>query len=404
MIDTFFLSSGRIDAYEFEILDSASYSRTVGWLRGVNSGKLTFALDTDLKITGNLSISSDQYFDPCVIRIHYKPSLNGETKDIVVATCFAFAKDMNIVMGRYTGTIELKSTLARYVDDVLQGDFTIAKGHSFKSEFSRFTTNVCPGGKYAFDMNVKDVVVPEAIMIERGKKTMEVVKAVADGLGASIMVDPYGTLRFIPYMAPSKKKRSAELPVGEYSVTLPGVKISNDFPDLPNRVAYHCQIQYRMEEYKLNDKGNKVPDGRGGYKTQYRTHSTYRIGKAQVDKTNHLHYGHRGRFITKLYTYQKKLGDYKINETQRLQKDLADALAEATNKAAVALANVAAGVKLYTIECYYMPISIGDVVKFEYIDNGIRLIVDAIVQTIDMNIDVGSRCTVTLKHIRVVSN
>ena len=127
-VNKFWTTSGRADDFEYEMISTNDFSRRIGHLTGVTSGKLTFGYDTDLKVSGSLEVSSTKLIDDCVIKIHYKPRLSdGQTRDIVLGTFFAYADKMKFDKGRYSGTVELVSALARYTDDVLQGNFTIGK-------------------------------------------------------------------------------------------------------------------------------------------------------------------------------------------------------------------------------------------------------------------------------------
>lgn len=406
-VDAFWTTTGRVDSLSYEIMDSLNFEKHVGWLEGVKKGKLIFGYDTDLKVSGTIEISSVKYIKNCVIRIHYTPRHgDNQKKDIILCTCFAYTGRMTFDKGRYYGSINLVSGLARYTDDVLQTDFTICKNKTYKNELIRFFKTQAQGGKYKFASDLKDKKCTVAVVTGKGKPSMEVVQAAAKGLGAQVGVDSRGVTTFEKYLTPSKRKCTLRLPTGQYSVTLPGVEITDDSPDLPNRVAYHCEVSWKQEQYVLDKNGHrqiyKSGANKGKYMTQSVTMKKMIVGKAQVKKTSPLHYNNRGRWVTKVYEYQKKLNEIKIGDSNALQTTLKAVQNEATNKAASKLSSLTAGTKKYIITCYYLPIQCGQVVEFEYIASGIKLHVQAMVTNIEMALDIGARMKVTLKHVRNV--
>ena len=131
-IDKFWTTSGRTDSFAFEIVAANNLEKHLGWLEGVTSGKLTFGFDTDLKVSGSLEVSSHKFIENCVIRVHYKPRLGTEEKPRVLCTCIASTGKMTFDKGRYSGSVELRSVLAQYIDDKLRDAFTIGKNKSLK--------------------------------------------------------------------------------------------------------------------------------------------------------------------------------------------------------------------------------------------------------------------------------
>lgn len=405
--DTFWTTSGRIDTFEFEIVSPNNFEKSIGYLTGVTGGKLNFGYDTDLKVSGSLDVSSSEYIDSCVVRIHYKPRLStSQTKDIILATCFAYTGNMTFDKGRYKGSIELVSALARYTDDILQQNFTIGKNKTYKNELKRLFKKESTGGKYKYGSNVSDKKCTSAKLFEAGKSPMEVVQAVAKGLGGRVDVDPSGVMVIEKYFAPSKRSCAYKLPTGDYSVILPEVEITDSKPDMPNRVAYRCEVSYKVKEYVLDKKGNKVKytsgENKGKYKTKTVDKTHIVTGKAVVKESSPLHFQHRGRWVTQVFSYEKQLSASKVSTDAKLEAELATIKKEANSKAASKLSTLISGKKRYTIECYYLPIKCGQVVEFEYVASGIKLHVQAMVENIELDLSVGAKMTVTLKHVRSV--
>lgn len=406
-VDRFWTTSGRVDAFEFEIVSANDFEKSLGYLTGIKGGKLTFGFDTDLKVSGSLDISTTKFIENCILRVHYCPRLSeSQKKDIVLCTCFAFTDKMKFSKGRYTGTIELASTLARYTDDVLQASFTIGKNKTYKNEAKRLLQNESAGGKYKFTSNVVDKKCTSAVAFEKGKKTMEVLQVIAEGLDSRITVDRYGTAVFEKYFAPSKKDCTLKLPTGQYSVTLPDVELEDGKSDMPNRVAYHCVVSWQQKEYVIDKKGNKQKYTSGANKGKYKTKTVSKkktiTGKAQVKPSSPLHFNNRGRYVTQVFSYEKTLSASKVNSTAKLEAELEKVKKEADNKAATKLSCLTSGSKKYMIECFYLPIECGQVVEFEYISSGMKLHVQAMVANIEMDLAVGAKMKVTLNHVRYV--
>lgn len=406
-VDRFWTTSGRIDTFEYEMVAANNFNKSMGFLSGVTGGKLTFGYDTDLKVSGSLEISTTEFFENCVIRIHYKPRLSAsQKKDIVLATCYAYTGKMTFEKGRYHGTIELVSILSSFKDDVLQSNFTIGKNKTYKNELARLIKATAPNIKYKFVSGVKDKKNTSAVLTERNKPPMDVIQIIADGLDARVDVDPYGTLVLEKYYAPSKKTCTLKLPTGQYSVTLPKVEMEENTPEMPNRIAYHCDVSWKQTVYVLDKKGRKQKYTSGANKGKYQTKTETKkktiIGKAVVKTSNPLHYNNRGRWVTQVFTYSKTLSAVKLNETAKLNAQLDKIKKEADNKAAKKLSSLTSGIKRYTIECFYLPIVCGQVVEFEYIASGIKLHVQAMVENIELELGVGGKMKVTLKHVRKV--
>lgn len=406
-VNTFWTTSGRIDTFEFEIVSTNDFEKSLGYLTGVKGGKLTFGYDTDLKVSGSLDVSTTKYIKDCALRIHYCPRLSeSQKKDIVLCTCFAFTDKMNFDKGRYYGTIQLVSALARYTDDVLQTSFTIGKNKTYKNELARLLKREASGGIYKFDSNVTDKKCTSAVAFEKNVKTMDVIQAVADGLGARVDVDVNGIMVFKKYFAPSKKNCTLQLPTGQYSVTMPNVEIENSKSNMPNRIAYHCEVSWSEKVYVLDKNGKKQKytsgENKGKYKTKTEKKTKTIVGKAQVKDTSSLHFSKRGRWVTQVFSYTKELSASKVDSTEKLNEQFEKIKKEANNKAATKLSSLTSGAKKYIIDCFYLPVKCGQVVEFEYIASGIKLHVQAMITNIELDLSVGARMKLTLKHVRNV--
>ena len=406
-VDKFWTTSGRVDTFLFEIVAPNDFNKHLGYLSGVKGGKLNFGYDTDLKLSGSLDISSTKLVENCVVKVHYCPRLSeSQKKDIVLGTCFASVDKMNFDKGRYFGTIQLSSALVRYTDDVLQTSFTIGKNKTYKNELARLLKRESSGGKYKFDSNVSDKKCTSAKAFEKNVKTMDVIQAIADGLGARVDVSAHGVMQFEKYFAPSKKNCTLKLPTGQYSVTMPNIEIDDGKSGMPNRIAYHCEVSWSEKVYVLDKNGNKQKytsgENKGKYKTKTEKRTKTIVGKAQVKSSSPLHFSKRGRWVTQVFSYSKELSASKVNSTEKLNAELDKIKKEANNKAATKLSSLTSGSKKYIINCFYLPVECGQVVEFEHIASGIKLHVQAMITDIELDLSVGAKMKMTLKHVRNV--
>ena len=115
-----FNASGRIDSFEFEKISCKDLNKKIGTLQGVVGGTLTYGYYTDLQVSGQLqvvdvpaSLMNDEY----LIRIFFCPTLNGQKQRIELGT-FYFTANLHYENGMYKGTLDLRSLLARHIDDV----------------------------------------------------------------------------------------------------------------------------------------------------------------------------------------------------------------------------------------------------------------------------------------------
>lgn len=405
-VDKFWTTAGRIDAFAFEKVAPYDLNKHLGWLEGVTDGSLTFGFNTDLKVSGSLNVVYHERISSCVVRVHYKPRLGVESKDIVLCTCIASADGMTFDKGVYRGSLELKSMLQQYIGDKLRTAFTIGKNKSYKAEMERLISSV-GGGSYSFGSNVKDKKCPKARAFEVGKAPMEVVQSIADSLGGQVGVNANGVLTVTQYLTPAKKSCSLKLPVGQYSVVKAPVEISDNVNAAVNRVAYRCTVSWNQTEYVTNKKGQREKYTSGANKGKYKTKKVKKsreiIGRAQVNTNSPMHRNKTGKWVSEVYDCKKDLGTKGLTSTTALNNQFAKIQKEMNEKAATKLSNVAFKLTYYTIECSYLPVEIGQVVEFERIQSGLKLHVQAMITDIDLSMGKAqASMKIKLRHVRYV--
>lgn len=350
----FFTESGRVDHFEFEKIDIHNLNKSLGNIEGVTGGSLTFDYLTDLKVSGSIDVVGAKFINNCLIRVWYKPTLNGKTKKIELCTCFASTEKLSYVNGVYSGTIDLKSVLARHTEDKLHKNYVLSKKSAvayFKNIFKWL------GGHYKIK-NIRDKKFGKAVVMEYGKTPMDVLWKIADLVDGEITCDTHGRTVLQKYVKPKNRACSGTIPSGAISVVLPGLEVESSLAGTPNRAA--VKFTYK-------------PQGAKNEKTLY--------GIARAAKTNGVAYENVGRFITETYD----LSSMSPKTQARI-----DAIAKAK------LASLATTYTTYEMQCFFIPIKIGEVVRFKY--DGIDI--DALVESIDMQLSVGGMMKVKLRKVR----
>lgn len=405
-VDSFWTTSGRIDAFAFEKVAPYDLNKHLGWIEGVTDGSLTFGYNTDLKVSGSLNIVYHERISSCIVRVHYKPRLGTEQKDEVLCTCIASADGMTFDKGVYNGSLELKSMLQQYIGDKLRTGFTIGKNKSYKAEMKRLIKGI-GGGTYGFGSGVDDKKCLKATAFEVGRSPMEVIQSIADSLGGQVGVNANGKMVINKYKTPGKKTCTLKLPKGSYSVIKSPVEISDNVNTAVNRVAYRCTVSWKQVEYVLDKKGNRVKYTSGANKGKYKTKTVNKsrdiIGRAQVNTSSPLHRNKTGTWRSEIYDCKKDIGTKKLGTTAELNKKLAEIQAEMNAKAATKLSNVAYRQTYYVIECSYLPVEIGQVVEFERTQSGLNLHVQAMITDIDLTMGKAqASMKIKLRHVRNV--
>lgn len=288
-----------------------------------------------------------------LIRIWYKPRLGTETKSIELGT-FYFTADLHYERGAYAGTLYLRSTLARHIDDLTKVRWTLNKNtwtaNDWKSVFSSL------GGKYQIK-GAKNVKLNKAQVFDVGTKPMAILQWIANACGGEVTVDTHGRTILQPYYSASTKKKNAtkEVVANKDSVILPGVDISNSIKEIPNRVV--CVFK--------ETKNNRT--------------TTYKE-VAALASTERRSYQNIGRWITKYYELNSCSKPY--NKT--LQKKAKTYLAQNNTKEIY-----------YEFRTYYQPISIGEVIKLTYD----KITVYGIVTNIDLDLSIGAPMRVKIRKV-----
>ena len=349
--------SGRVDSFYFEKISPQNLNVSLGSLEClVTGGTLNYSYYSSLKVSGSLnvvnapnSMSQDQY----LIRIWYTPQLNGEKQKIELGT-FYFTANLHYENGMYQGSIDLRSMLARHIDDVTQKKWVLSKGSTLSTNYQNIFKVLGGSGRIE---GVVDKKLEKQHVFDVGVTPMQILQYLADYCGGEISVNGHGQTVLQPYLSPLAKKKNIthNITANTNSVVKAGVDITNSLKEIPNRVV--CV-------YNQNS---------GRTSTQY-------VGKAALNPSEPRAYEQIGRWITKFYSvsnvkkpYQKNLGN------------LAKKYLEGLNQKNV----------YYQFETYYQPIEIGEVIRFKYDD----IVADGLVTDIDLSLAVGAKMKVKVRKV-----
>lgn len=357
-------ASGRVDAFEYELVPVASVNgKPSGKLTGVTGGQLNFDYYSTEKVSGRLDVVDTGFVRNCYVRIWYKPTLPGNgSKKIELATCFASTERSHYSDGIYSGQVELHSVLWRFTQDKLHKNFTASAGESAIDVFKRIFKWL--GGQYVIN-GVTDRKLSKNHVFERGESPMTALQWIADYLSAEVTCDTHGRVVLQKYVVPSKKAVAYTVPTGGNSVTMPGIDISSTHTGTVNRVS----VKHEWTEQRT------VSGRKQSVKKSL-------LGIAVAANSSDISRQKAGRYVTEVYD---------LDAMKPLTQARVDAIAKSKLKTASA---VTQSVQFETIS--YLPLQIGQVVKFRYD----KLAIQGMVASIDLDLSAGCPMTVTLRKVR----
>ena len=391
--------SGRIDSFEVYKVPVTNIGGKETKIDRMLGGSINWNYNSDNKISGSVKVSGEKPADGnTLLRIYYKPQLDGVNYSIELATVYAELADATWEYGRWVGEYDIKGMAARFTESDLMADFTVGVGGSALSKLNQFMAN--RGAPRI--INVPDKTYSKSTVVAKaGDSEYKALSGLAKKLNAHIDVDTHGRMTVTKYVPPSNRPIVYTIPSGAASVTLPGIDYTWDGYDKPNRV--HLRFEEKGE-WKYVDKGGwwwsrsdgtwpadctEDIDGRhmkfnkSGYCTNP-SDGTSRLkftnvitATAVLPDSSPISKKKRGRYIT---SYEK-ITDLNPRTQANLQK-----------KANAKLLELASRTSYYEFECYFLPIQIGDVVKFKPGSKEIK----GMVSEIDLSLDVGAKMKVKL--------
>lgn len=373
MADADYTVSGRYDSFEFQTIDSIkSVTDTAdGKLNGVIGGTITWDDTTDLKVSGTLNVSDTPMLHNKFIRIYYVsriPQMSStgsfayKTYKYLLATCYADTEKGHYENGKYSGTISLQGTLSRYIDDEIARNFTMDKGTNILSYIKKVFGWY--GGQYKIS-GIKGRKCEKTHVWEFGSAPFKVIAENAAFIGGVLTSQRDGVTLVSKYIEPAKRPVTFSFPTGANSVTLVGIDIASTQGSAINRAA----VRYMKDEKYTDSKGKE------------KTRQVPIYGMANLDSSNIASKAKTGRFIT----YTETVSTMKPETTAQ------------ANKIAKNRLNLYGGYTVqYTINCLFLPISIGQVCRFKYD----KIDIDGVVLSIDYDLKPGCPMKVVLQKLR----
>lgn len=349
--------SGRVDSFYFEKISAKDINNSLGSLDcAVIGGTLNFSYYSDLKVSGSLevvnvrsSMSEEEY----LIRIWYTPTLDGEKQKINLGT-FYFTSDLHYENGTYKGTLNLRSLLARHIDDVVVKKWSLSKNkriaECYKDVFKAL-------GGFPLINGVKNKKITKQHIFDVGTTPMEILQYIADYSNAEIVVNSLGQTVLQPYKSPVNKAKSIShiVTANSTSVIKAGLDITNSIKEIPNRVV--CTYE----------------------QSSGRTSTMY-IGKAALDSKEKRSKQKIGRWITQYYQVTNLSKPYVKNLKAKAAKYL-----KSLNHKKI----------YYEFETYYQPIEIGEVIRLKYDDIDVK----GLVTDIDLDLSVGATMRIKIRKV-----
>ena len=384
--------SGIRDTYRWVMCDNRTMAE-IAELTGVKSASISASYEGDLKFSGSLEVSGSNFVTWRLLRCYHTAALEseGKQKTTLLGTFFAGNDDLTYLHGRYTGTIELRSMLLRFTMARNPTPWTFAKGKSALSSWWQLLQS--EGAKPYGRASVKDAEWKKTEVIDFGETRLAALNRVADFLGGQVGVDPDGFVTLNPYVAPSKKPVAYSVPHGASSLVFEGVGMTVDRTDCVNRfsVLYEKEVEEQVADgvyaKQTTDSAGVVhPKGSTKYKTVKKKVPVY--GCAELADSSAYSFKSRGRHVDASETLQNMTPE---------TKERADEVAKSR------LDRFSRGSVQYTFDSYFMPYTIGQVIRFTYRDNetAAGIDVDGIVTNIEYTLGpTGLRMQTTIRKVK----
>lgn len=361
------------ESFYFDALDNRTFTKLYA-IEGVSGFTINWAYDSETKCGGTLELvdSNYDYGAQHAVRIRYKAvDEDGNTDTVTLGTFLCGGMESERSHGGRTGRLTLLSPLTRWTETVLGVDWTCSKGGSALSMWYKILRSEL--GK---DCNLWDKPEPadkaysKTSIFQWDTSKRSALTQTADFLGGMVGLARSGNVTMPAYVAPKNRPLSYEVPVGAHSITFEGVDVTDTRQDVVSRVFARYE-------------------GTNG--TGASAKKVVVFGSAQLDEDNAYSFAKRGR---------------NVDRTLRIDQLSPQTAAEANARAAAALSRVKSPSTNYRFSSWYMPIDVGDVIRFRYQDNtdtGERIDVDGLVSTIDWSWAAGGglKQTTNLKALRI---
>lgn len=331
-------STMRIDRFAYEMVDPNDLDGSRGWLTGVTKASLTFGYYTDTRVSGSLTAYDieDAWIENSLIRIYHYVDDDEYVNELATM----FVEDISRVFehGVYRYDFTLKSMLWRLEDDVLTYNLTLAK-NSYSQDALKKLFAEC-GATYSISDACSNYKYTNAVVYEVGTTILSNTFDVCDQMNARIDVDGHGTLTVKPYTAPSKLSAVDDV---DDTMIVGAVTKTDGFYSVANRTL----VIY-------SDGSNTI------------------TGYADMDSTNEMAYGRRGKRVVDVYNLSDMTPANSSQATTLAKSYLAN------NKSTTT----------YSMQMLYYPLNTGELLNIRFDDDDHKLML----QTRDLTVGTGMMC------------
>lgn len=384
--------SGIRDTYRWVMCDNRTMAE-IEDLTGFREARISASYEGDLKFTGTVDVSGSNFVTGRLLRCYHTATLEseGKSKTTCLGTFFVDNDDLTYLHGRYSGSMQLSSMLLRFTEARDTTPWTFTKGKSALSSWWQLMQS--EGAKNYSTVSVKDANWKKTEVVDFGETRIKTMNVVADFLKAQVGVNPKGYITLTPYVAPKDKPVSWSVPYGASSLVFEGVNVNVNRSNCVNRysVLYEQSVEQKVQDgvYKAKyTDSNNVTHQKGDPKFKTTKVKVPIYGCAELEESNAYSFAKRGRHV---------------DETETLQNMTPETKDRANEIAKQRLGRYSRGSVQYTFDSYYMPYTIGDVIRFTYRDNEAAkgIDVDGIVTNIEYTLGLtGLRMQTTIRKVR----
>lgn len=250
-------ASGRVDEYEFTLVDPITLAE-VGRAEVKEDGSsLTWALDSDTQLQGTLDMGSGDYIKgrkQCMVRVYDNVTIGGFSRRYMLGTLFVSNVSNNSIHGASDRKLTCYGPLYRYTQDVLAQDFARGVGYNVVTcirELITFDGGVLRIGEGVPTKKTHTI----DIFFPVGTNRMDVLNTYAGWIGCELVGYDDGELLlrgFTPYRERSPRYVFRD---GDRCVHLAGIDWETNRDEPINRVVAYFSRQSKQDgdPYPLKD-------------------------------------------------------------------------------------------------------------------------------------------------------
>ena len=381
-------ASGRIDSFYFEKI-SNDMKRSLGELDcKVVGGSLTYSLDSDLKVSGVLNVveaPNSLLWDSFLIRVWFLAQLGNEKVKKCLGT-FYYKPTLTFRGGtNYEGKLELRSMIARYMDDLTVKQKPFKEGQTIKSALEYVFKNTY-GGRWELKGFTNKDVFDNDFVVKAGITRLSMIRQILEDKynHGDVYVDCYGK---VIVEKDNWAKKCKEQPKwafysNENSTIMEGVECGTTLYEIPNRFILGHSYTTEKKVQKKNKKGEIVEETKT---TNHFVSGAAELEPSDVRSRTSIH-----RWVSE-YKEQSKLNKRKYTTRAEKKKRL-------RHLAKLHLEGASKFRYYYEFETFYKPINLNDVVHFDY-GSSHKMKFNGIVSEIKIDLEVGARMKVKLRRI-----